>query len=144
MTMKDGDAPTRLIPGMQVTGELFNVLGATPMLGRTIQTGDDVTGAEPVAVISYGLWNELGGNASIVGKRVTLDGKPRTIVGVMPRNFWFPTPDIRIWRAEPLDPEGRNGSYAPWGALRPESTFIISVRSCNRSRRSSATASSIL
>lgn len=119
VTMKDGDAPTRLISGIQVTGELFNVLGAKPLLGRTIQTGDDIPGAEPAAVISYGLWKELGGKTSIVGKRITIDAKQRTIVGVMPRNFWFPTPDVRIWRAEPLNPEGRNGSYSLVGRVAP-------------------------
>jgi putative ABC transport system permease protein len=72
-----------------------------------------------VAVVSYGLWKELGGKTSIVGQRVTLDGKQRTIVGVMPRTFWFPTPEVRIWRAEPLDPEGRNGSYALVGRVAP-------------------------
>lgn len=111
-TIRDGDAPTRLIPGIQTSWELFDVLGARPLLGRALQREDDTRGAEPVAVIGYRLWQELGGSASIVGKRVTLDGKPRTIVGVMPRNFWFPTPDIQIWHAEPLDPQGRNGSYA--------------------------------
>jgi putative ABC transport system permease protein len=119
VTMRDGDAPARLIPGIQASWELFDVLGARPMIGRTLQRGDDVAGAEPVAVISYGLWQELGGSAAIVGKRVTLDGSPRTIVGVMPKRFWFPTPDIRIWHAEPLDPEGRNGSYALLGRVAP-------------------------
>jgi len=119
ITMRDGDAPARLIPGIQASAELFDVLGAQALLGRTIQRGDDMTGAEPVAVVSYGLWQELGGNASIIGKRVTLDGSPRTIVGVMPKRFWFPTPDIRIWHAEPLDPQGRNGSYALVGRVAP-------------------------
>ena len=112
LTMKDGDAPARSIPGLQVTGEVFRVLGATPLLGRAIRPGDDVDGAESVAVISYGLWQELGGNSSILGRRIPLDGSPRTIVGVMPRTFWFPSPDIKIWHAEPLNPQGRNGSYA--------------------------------
>ncbi len=116
-TMKDGDAPARLIPGLQVSGEVFDVLGAKPLIGRTLQRGDDVRGAEPAVVISYGLWQELGGTPRVVGKRLMLDGAPRTVVGVMPRSFWFPTPDIRLWRANPLDPEGRNGSYVLIGRV---------------------------
>ena len=111
VTLREGDAPARLLTGLIVTAELFDVLGARPFIGRTFQTGDDVQGAEPVAVISHGLWQELGGNRSILGQRLTLDGTPRTIVGVMPRGFWFPDPGVRIWLANPLDPEGQNGSW---------------------------------
>ena len=111
VTMRERDEPTRLLPGVQVTAELFDVLGARPMLGRSFRTGDDVAGAEPVAVISYGLWQELGGKPSIVGSRLTLDGSPRTVIGVMPRGFWYPNPSVRIWLTKPLDPQGRNGSY---------------------------------
>ena len=74
--------------------------------------GDDVRGAAPVAMISYGLYQELGGTPDIVGKQMMLNGVSQTIVGVMPRRFWFPSPDIRIWSVNALDPEGRNGSYA--------------------------------
>ena len=45
-----------------------------------------------MAVLSYGLWQEMGGSPSILGTRLTLDGIPRTVVGVMPRGFWFPDP----------------------------------------------------
>ncbi|HEY4132025.1 MAG TPA: ABC transporter permease, partial [Gemmatimonadaceae bacterium] len=119
VTMKDGDAPARLIAGLQVSGEVFDVLGTKAFLGRTLRVGDDAAGADPSVVISYGLWQELGGTSSIVGHRITLDGRPRTIVGVMPRNFWFPSPDIRLWRADPLNPEGRNGSYQLVGRVAP-------------------------
>ncbi len=88
-----------------------------------------------VAVISYGLWQELGGAPSIVGKRVTLDGEPRTIVGVMPRSFWFPTPDVRLWHAEPLDPEGRNGSYALIGRVAPGADVRTTWRRSSGSSR---------
>ena len=82
--MREGDAPSRLIPGRQVTAELFDVLGARPILGRAFRKGDDVQGAEPIAVISYGLWQELGGQPSVIGRRLTLDGSPRTVVGILP------------------------------------------------------------
>jgi predicted permease len=119
VTMRDGDAPTKLLPGIATSSEIFDVLGARPLLGRGFQAGDDVQGAEAVAVLSYGLWQELGGTASIVGTRVTLDGTPRTVVGVMPRGFWFPSPAIRIWVPRQLDPQGHNGSYTFVGRVAP-------------------------
>src|SRR5687768_869061 len=111
VTMRSGDGPTQLVPGIATSAELFDVLGARPLVGRGFRAGDDAQGAEPVAVISYGLWQDLGGSPSIVGTRVTLDGSPRTVIGVMPRRFWFPDPTVRIWVAHALNPEGRNGSW---------------------------------
>lgn len=119
VTMRDGDAPTRLLSGIAASLEIFDVLGARPLLGRTFQAGEDAPNAAPVAVISYGLWQELGGKSSIIGSRLTLDGTPRTVVGVMPRGFWFPSPTTRIWTPRPLNPEGRNGSYTLVGHVAP-------------------------
>ena len=49
-----------------------------------------------------------GGNPSIIGSRLTLDGIPRTVIGVMPRGFWFPDPSVRVWTTAPLSPESRS------------------------------------
>ncbi|MGH7553385.1 MAG: ABC transporter permease, partial [Longimicrobiales bacterium] len=106
LRLRQGDAPARLLPGLSASAELFDVLGARTMLGRGLRAGDDVEGAEPVAVLSFGLWQEMGGDPSIVGTRLTLDGRPRTVVGVMPRGFWFPDPSVRIWTQEGLSTEG--------------------------------------
>ncbi|HEY9429650.1 MAG TPA: ADOP family duplicated permease [Gemmatimonadaceae bacterium] len=119
VTLRQGDAPARLIPGITSTSELFDVLGAHPFIGRGFRVGDDAQGAEPVALISYGLWQELGGQPSIIGTRLMLDGAPQTVVGVMPRGFWFPDPAVRIWHTKPLDPQGRNGSYTLVGRVAP-------------------------
>ncbi|MDF2773550.1 MAG: permease [Geminicoccaceae bacterium] len=119
VTLRTGDSPTRLVPGIATSAELFDVLGARPLIGRTFQKGEDAQGAEPVAVVSYGLWQELGGNSSILGQRVTLDGVPRTVVGVMPRGFWYPDPSVRIWLTRALNPQGRNGSYTFVGRAAP-------------------------
>jgi putative ABC transport system permease protein len=111
--LREDGAPPRLVPAMQVTAELFpQVLGAQPALGRNFQKGDDVQGAEPVAIISHGLWQELGGTREVLGRRLTLSDGARTIIGVMPRGFWFPDPRPRLWYTPPLDPQGRNGSWA--------------------------------
>ena len=114
-----GDGQIRLLPSIFSSAELFSVLGTKPALGRGFQRGDDVRGAEPVAVLSYGLWQELGGDPSIVGSRLRIDGEPRTIVGVMPSGFWFPDPNTRIWIPQPLRENNRSGNYAFIGRFTP-------------------------
>ena len=93
------------------------MLGAAPLIGRGFRAGDDVQGAERVALLSFGLWQELGGNPSIVGTRLTLDGSPRTVIGVMPRGFWFPDPSVRIWTPVLLRPESRSWNATLIGRL---------------------------
>jgi putative ABC transport system permease protein len=105
---RDGDGPARLVPGVAASSELFDVLGAAPFLGRGFRAGDDVPGAEPVAILSFGLWQELGASPSVVGTRITLDGIARTVAGVMPRTFWFPNPSARFWVPEPLSPKSQS------------------------------------
>ena len=100
--------PARLVPGVAASAELLDVLGAAPFLGRGFQAGDDVPGAERVALASFGLWQELGGTPAVIGTRVMLDGSPRTVIGVMPRGFWFPDPSVRIWTNQPLRPDSRS------------------------------------
>jgi predicted permease len=119
VTLEQGGGPARLLPGISSSAELFSVLGAAPLVGRGFQPGDDRPGAEPVAVISYGLWQELGGSRTIIGSRLSIGGAPRTVVGVMPRGFWFPDPTIRIWTAQPLREGSRSGNYALVGRAAP-------------------------
>jgi putative ABC transport system permease protein len=123
VTLESSDGPTRLVPGISASAELFEVLGVRPALGRTFQPGDDRQGADPIAVLSHGLWQEMGGDASILGRRVRLDGVTRTVVGVMPRGFWFPDPTVRVWLPQELDPTNQSGNYALIGRLAPGQSF---------------------
>ncbi|MGE5925914.1 MAG: ADOP family duplicated permease [Gemmatimonadota bacterium] len=123
LTLDQPDAPTRLLPAISASSELFEVLGATPALGRGFQEGDDLQGAEPIAVLSHGLWLELGADPALVGQRLSLDGAERTVVGVMPPGFWFPEPSVRLWIAEQLDPGNRSGNYAMVGRMAPGMTI---------------------
>ena len=119
ITLKQGEAPPRVVPAVLSSAELFDVLGARPQAGRTLQPGDDVAGAEPVAVLSHGLWQELGGSRSIVGERVRIGGVERTIVGVMPPGFWFPDPGVRVWLPTPMRADVGVGRYTLIGRQPP-------------------------
>src|SRR5437763_15436110 len=76
-----------------VSGEFFDVFGARPTLGRTLGATDDVSGAAPVLVLSYGAWQRrVGGDPHVLGHQVLTydDGVAYTIVGVMPRGLDYP------------------------------------------------------
>ncbi|HXV65115.1 MAG TPA: ABC transporter permease [Vicinamibacteria bacterium] len=93
------DVPVR-ITGGRVTGDFFPTLGMPPLLGRYLTREDDVPGAPEAAVLSYAIWHRLfGANESVVGSVVTLNGRPHTVVGVMPPEFRFPGEDVEIWGA---------------------------------------------
>jgi putative ABC transport system permease protein len=117
--LRVGGGAARLVPGVTASSELLEVLGAAPLLGRGFREGDDVPGAEGVALLSFGLWQELGGTPAIIGTSVTLDGRPRTVIGVMPRAFWFPDPSIRIWTPVPLRANSRSWNSTLIGRVAP-------------------------
>lgn len=74
-----------------VTGNLFTVLGVTPLLGRNIRAEDDSVAAAPVVAISYELWQRrYGADPSALGRVLMIRGQAATIVAVMPRGFGFP------------------------------------------------------
>jgi predicted permease len=83
--------------GAYVTEDFLPSLGATPMMGRVFSAEDNAVGAEKVALIGYGIWQrDFGGSQDIVGKHVRINGKPATIVGVMPQGFAFPANE-ELW-----------------------------------------------
>src|SRR5207245_221850 len=77
--------------GAAVSANLFQILGVSPLLGRAFADEEEMTGRGQVALLSHDLWQRrFGGDPSIQGKPITLDGKPYTVVGVMPAKFRFP------------------------------------------------------
>ncbi len=86
------------VPAVEVTGNLFSVLGVRPMLGHGFTTDTTLRGKEPQAVISHRLWqSRFGGSATIVGKAIRLNGKLNVIAGVMPPGFGFPG-ETDVWQ----------------------------------------------
>lgn len=83
--------------GAYVTDPFLRILGVAPMMGRDFAPADNSSGAGKVAIIGYGIWQrDFGGAADIVGQGVRINGKPATIVGVMPKGFAFPINE-EIW-----------------------------------------------
>ncbi len=117
-------APERVGVGF-VTANTFDVLGAHPLLGRTIAPAEDVANSAPVAVLGYGLWQtRYGGDPAVVGRRLQLDDQPVEIVGVMPEGFRLPTDfteeaaePTQLWRALQIDEaNAQRGSHGLYGA----------------------------
>jgi putative ABC transport system permease protein len=117
LTLEVPGNPMRLVSGSAVSAEFFDVLGMQAQLGRTFKAGEDLVGAERVAVLSYSLWQALGADTDIVGKPLRLGGVARTIVGVMPPGSWFPSPTTQIWTTAQMTPESRSGQYTLVGRI---------------------------
>ena len=98
-----------------VTADLFPMLGAHALLGRLFAPADDRAGAAGTLLLSYPLWQAVfGGDAGVVGQRVTLDNEPYTVIGVMPPDFHFPSREAEIWtpaRFQELDFQDRDNNY---------------------------------
>jgi putative ABC transport system permease protein len=117
VTLEIPGGAMRLVPGIAGSADLFDVLGTAPLLGRTFRPGEDAAGAELVVVLSHSLWQELGSDPSIVGKPLQLGGFSRTVVGVMPPGFWFPSPTTGIWTAAQMNPQNGSGRYTLVGRV---------------------------
>ena len=118
---EQGGEPER-VPRVGVKSSFFDLLGVQPMLGRSFLSEDDRPGQPAVAILSEGLWKRrFGSDRNIVGKAITINTQPVTVIGVMPGGFAFPentqiwTPAAVIAAEEPRD----NRSYTALGRLKP-------------------------
>ena len=80
----------RIAKSLWVSGEFFNTLGVAPVLGRVFNAADDTRGcSSPGVVISHPFWQrEYGGDANVIGRKITLANHPFEIIGVTPRSFF--------------------------------------------------------
>jgi putative ABC transport system permease protein len=114
-----GDGETEQIDGMSVTATFFETLKVRPLLGRTFADGEDKPGLEPTVVLSEHLWRRrYASNPTIVGQAVVVNGRPHTVVGVMPRTFEFWQQDVEAWTILPLLPPTRRGPHFLRGLAR--------------------------
>ncbi|MGI9040808.1 MAG: ABC transporter permease, partial [Gemmatimonadales bacterium] len=96
------------IPAQIVTASLFPLLGLTPLLGRGFTAEEDAApDGAPVVVLSHGLWlRRFGGERGVIGRTIALDGRPHTVVGVLPPEARIPDiqPSPEVWVPMGLDP----------------------------------------
>jgi putative ABC transport system permease protein len=117
--------------GAYVTPDFFRMLSVKPALGRDFTAGEHRAGAPKVALISHTLWQrDFGGGRDVLGRSVRINGKPATVVGVMPSGFAFPgTEEIWIPLYSEFPPVPRNdpringNQVAVIGLLKPGVSF---------------------
>jgi putative ABC transport system permease protein len=94
-----GDGEPEQIDRLYVTDDFFEILGVQPALGRWFTAQDHRSDAEDVVIVSFELWQRrYGGDPKILGRKIQLNQKPQTIVGVMPPGFRFPQTHADLWQ----------------------------------------------
>src|SRR5580700_4182343 len=115
------------IHGMVVTPSWFTLLRVSPELGRPFLEEEGEVGRDREVILSYGLWEQLyAGDRSAIGKDLRISGQPFTIVGVMPANFDFIDPDVRLWMPLAFSDQERtlhhSNNWYDIGRLKPGAT----------------------
>jgi putative ABC transport system permease protein len=119
-----GEGQPERVQGLQVTASYFPVMGMTPALGRGLLPEDEQRGAPKVLVLSNGLWRRrYGGENSVLGRRILVEGEPYTVVGVMPQEFQMfrvLNRELDIWTPFPIhDNDPMDPVLFVYGRLRP-------------------------
>src|SRR5258705_2589868 len=93
-----GDGEPEKVPSYGVTANAFPLLGVLPAIGRNFTADEDKPGGAKVAILSHGLWQQrYGGERSILGRQIVLNGEKHTVIGLMPADFQFRTTSAAIW-----------------------------------------------
>ncbi len=122
----NGPAP---IHAVHSTNNFFDALGVKPLLGRTFLPGEGGHGRTDVAVLSYALWRkQFDGRKSVLGSQVELDGRPMTVIGIMPPSFRYPLNQSEVayapFTAQMDDPDHAGSHWMPTvGRLKPGVTL---------------------
>ncbi len=123
MNLVGAGSPQRIGTAL-VAGDFFRVLGVPPMFGRGITPSDDRYGTPRVAVLSYPLFQStFGGDLGVLGRKISLDGMPYVVVGIMPPQFRYPDRDVQLWTPLQLENDSFSDRNDNWleavGRLRP-------------------------
>jgi putative ABC transport system permease protein len=118
---------------VETTGNFFQFEGVPPLLGRAFTPADAAPGAPPVVVLRYATWQgKFGGDPKVVGRTVTLNGKPSTIVGVMPPRFTFGTADFWVPHDFAAETAGKaEDPISLTGILKPGVSFAQAAAEIN-------------
>jgi predicted permease len=110
-TIRDDRGPQR-VSAARITEPFFRAIGVQPAIGRAITADEDTPGRNSVAVLSYGFWqSHFSGRADVIGTTIDVDDQPVRVIGVMPRGFEFPRPEVRLWMPVGLDASHRFGWF---------------------------------
>jgi putative ABC transport system permease protein len=91
-------------PGLNVTDGVLPILGVSPLVGRVFTRVDDSPGSPETVILTYGYWQrKFGGDRSVVGRTITVDGTVRQIIGVLPQDFRFGGSDLALLLPMQLD-----------------------------------------
>ncbi|HXX22203.1 MAG TPA: ABC transporter permease [Terriglobia bacterium] len=115
------------VSAMNVTPSFFRVVEISPARGRAFTAEEGEVGNENKVILSDALWHQLyGGDPSALGRELRLGGTPFTIVGVMPKEFVFVDPEVRLWVPVAFTPEQKteyhNNQWGHIGRLKPGAT----------------------
>ena len=121
------DGRSEPVAGAAISASAFKLVRVPPLLGRPLVEADDAPGAEPVAVIGYGLWQaRFGGDPKVVGRTIQIGSERATILGVMPEGFAFPIQQS-LWVPLGLDvssfARGQSPLIQAFGRLAPGATL---------------------
>lgn len=95
------------VQAARVSDRFFPLLGVQPLHERGFTADDDRAGAPAVVMLSHGYWQRrFGGDPSVIGQSLNLNGRPYTIIGILPPTFGFPFADRAIWTTRPFEVEG--------------------------------------
>ncbi len=132
---------------MPVTPSFFRLLGAQPYRGQAFTEKDAESGHDRKVVLSYGLWQRLyGGRDDAIGQDLRINGRPFTVIGVMPQGWLFVDPDVQLWTpvaftAEQRSDEQRHSNnWQQIGRLKPGATMeqaqsqIVAINARNLDR----------
>ena len=133
---RENECEPQRVRALVSTPDMAQVLRVTPILGRMFIAGEDEPGRDGVVVLSNGLWTRLfAGDRNVIGRTVRLNGRERTVIGVMPPGFAFPTRDVDIWVPLALDADSKQqrSSYFLWAVarLKPGVPFERAVADLN-------------
>jgi putative ABC transport system permease protein len=113
--------------GARVSAPYFDIFGVKAAMGRTFAADEDQEGKAGVVVISYKGWQErFGGDKNILGRQLTLNGKPHTVIGVLPKDSSYDRGRTEIWAPLVFEPKDMTRNFhwmRSYGKLKPGVTF---------------------
>ncbi|HEV2418392.1 MAG TPA: ABC transporter permease, partial [Terriglobia bacterium] len=122
-----GNGEPERVEGLDVTYGFLPTLGVRPLLGRSFTRADDAPGSAATVMLTYGYWwRKFGGDRTVIGKTITVDGKQRLIIGVLPQKFQFGGSDLALLIPLQMDRAKQFlGGFAWYGIarLKPEVTL---------------------